>query len=165
MSFERTFVAMKPDAVQRGIIGEILSRFERKGLKLCGLKMMQVSKELAETHYVEHVGKPFFEDLVGFITAGPIVAMVWEGENAVEICRKIIGKTSPMEADPGTIRFDFAQISQRNVVHGSDSVTSAEREIGLFFDQDEVLDDWARSNESWIYPHLPFVFPPLRKKK
>jgi nucleoside-diphosphate kinase len=150
MSLERTFIAIKPDAVQRGLIGEIITRFERKGLKLVALKLLRVTPELAEQHYGEHKGKPFYEPLVAFITASPIVAMVWEGRDAVKVGRQLNGATDPENAVPGTIRFDFGQMAQRNIVHGSDSVESAEREIHIFFDDDEILDHWERSVDPWI---------------
>lgn len=146
---ERTFIAIKPDAVQRGLIGEIVNRFERRGLKLAGMKFMQVSKELAERHYGEHQGKPLFDGLVKFITAGPIVAMVWEGKDAIAICRSTIGATNPASAAPGTIRGDFATEIGRNMVHGSDGPESAAREIGIFFKDDE-LASWERANDCWI---------------
>jgi nucleoside-diphosphate kinase len=146
---QRTFVAIKPDGVQRGLAGEIISRFERKGLKLVGMKFMQVSKELAENHYGEHKGKPFFDGLVSFITSGPIVAMVWEGKDAIAICRNLIGATNPSTAAPGTIRGDLALEIGRNMVHGSDSPDSAKREVGIFF-SDKELVDWNRTNQPWI---------------
>ncbi len=149
---ERTFLALKPDAVQRGLIGEVITRFERKGLKLIGLKLMSVSRELAEAHYAEHLGKPFCEGLLNFITSSPIVAMVWEGMDAISVCRKVIGATNPEDAAPGTVRFDFAQVSQRNMVHGSDCQASAEREIGLFFKPEELVASWSRSVEPWLMP-------------
>lgn len=130
---ERTFVAIKPDAVQRGLIGEIIQRFERKGFKILAMKMMQLDKDIAEKHYAEHKGKPFFDNLVRFITSGPIVAMVLEGENTVSMVRKMMGATNPQNAESGTIRADYGQITERNIVHGSDSPESAKREIALFF--------------------------------
>ncbi len=148
---EQTFIALKPDAVQRGYIGTIIERFERKGFKLVGLKLMQVSQQLAEKHYQEHTQKPFFKGLVSFITSGPIVAMVWEGNNVVESARKMMGATNPKDALPGTLRGDFAVDMGRNIVHGSDSAESAKREIGLFFSPDELLSGWHRSTESWVY--------------
>lgn len=148
---EQTFLALKPDAVQRGLIGTIIERFERKGFKLVGLKLMQVSRQLAENHYGEHKGKPFFEGLVSFITSGPIVAMAWEGDNVVATARQMMGATNPKDALPGTVRGDFAVDLGRNVIHGSDSVESAKREIGLFFSADELLPGWGRSTESWVY--------------
>lgn len=146
---QRTFVAVKPDGVQRGLVGEIISRFERKGLKLVGMKFMQVSRELAETHYGEHKGKGFFEPLVSFITSGPIVAMVLEGNNAISIARGVIGATNPSAAAPGTIRGDLALEIGRNMVHGSDGPESASREIGIFF-KDSELVSWNRTYECWI---------------
>ncbi|ALS29548.1 nucleoside-diphosphate kinase [Paenibacillus cisolokensis] len=130
---ERTFVMVKPDGFKRGLVGEIISRFERKGLVLAEGKVMTVSRELAERHYSEHREKPFFGELVDFITSGPVFAMVWEGPDAVKNARSIIGKTNPADAAPGTIRGDFGLVVDYNVVHGSDSPESAEREIGLFF--------------------------------
>lgn len=146
---QRTFVAIKPDGVQRGLVGEIISRFERKGLKFVGMKFMQVSRELAENHYGEHKGKPFFEGLVSFITSGPIVAMVLEGKDAIGIARNIIGATNPTAAAPGTIRGDLALEIGRNMVHGSDGPESAKREIGIFFSEKE-LADWNRTLQCWI---------------
>lgn len=146
---QRTFVAIKPDGVQRGLVGEIISRFERKGLKLVGMKFMQVSRDLAENHYGEHKGKPFFEGLVAFITSGPIVAMVLEGKDAISISRNLIGATNPTTAAPGTIRGDLALEIGRNIVHGSDGPDSAKREIGIFF-SDKELSDWNRTVQCWI---------------
>ncbi|MBK8189342.1 MAG: nucleoside-diphosphate kinase [Vampirovibrionales bacterium] len=147
---ERTFIALKPDAVQRGLIGEIIQRFERKGFQLIGLKMMQVSRERAEQHYGEHREKPFFGGLVAFITSGPIVAMAWQGANVVAAARTMMGATHPKDAAPGTIRGDFSVDLGRNVIHGSDSVASAERELALFFSPDE-LQTWERGGERWRY--------------
>ncbi|MBY0550228.1 MAG: nucleoside-diphosphate kinase [Candidatus Obscuribacterales bacterium] len=147
---QRTFVAIKPDGVQRGLIGEIVSRFERRGLKLVGMKFMQVTKELAETHYGEHKGKPFFEGLVGFITSGPVVAMVWEGKDAIALARNTIGATNPSASAPGTIRGDFAIEIGRNIVHGSDGPESAKREIGIFFKDAELAGDWNRTVQCWV---------------
>ncbi len=130
---ERTLVIVKPDAMQRGLIGEIIGRLERRGLKLEGLKLMQVDRALAEQHYAEHEGKPFFEELVSFITSGPLVAMVLEGTEAVVAARQVIGATNPLEAAPGSIRGDYAIEVGQNMVHGSDSPESGEREAGLFF--------------------------------
>ena len=135
---ERTFVAIKPDAVKKGLIGEIIHRFERKGIKIIAMKMIQLDEEMAEKHYAEHKDKPFFHDLVSFITSGPIVAMVLEGENIITVARKMMGATNPQNADPGTIRFDYGQISQENIIHGSDGIESAKREITLFFGEDLV---------------------------
>jgi nucleoside-diphosphate kinase len=148
---ERTFIAIKPDGVQRGHVGEIISRFERKGFKLIGLKLMHVSRQIAETHYGEHKEKPFFKGLVDFITSSPIVAMVWEGNNVVAAARTMMGATNPKDSAPGTIRGDFAVDMGRNIIHGSDSVASAEREIGIFFKEDELLPGWDRAAEKWFY--------------
>ncbi len=150
MSVERTFVAVKPDGVERGLVGDILGRFERRGLKLVGMKLMVVPVELAERHYGEHKGKPFFEGLVKFITSGPIVAMVWEGKNAITLARNVIGATNPTAAAQGTIRGDLATDIGRNAVHGSDGPESAVREIGLFFKEDELVNNWNRTIEKWI---------------
>jgi nucleoside-diphosphate kinase len=136
---ERTFVAIKPDGVQRRLIGEILHRFERRGLKLVGLKLMQVTPELAEKHYAEHEGKPFFAGLVEYITSGPIVAMAWEGKNAAALCRQTIGATKPEASAPGTIRGDLAVEIGRNLVHGSDSPESGARETALWFTDSELV--------------------------
>lgn len=146
---ERTFIMVKPDGVQRGLIGEIVSRFERKGLKLIGGKFMLVSREQAEYHYAEHKEKPFFGELVDFITSGPVFAMVWEGDDVITLSRTVIGKTKVTDAVPGTIRGDFASHTNFNLVHGSDSVESAEREIGnMFIEQELVRFD--RSIEPWL---------------
>lgn len=130
---EQTFVMVKPDGVQRKLVGEIISRLERKGFILRGAKMMQIDEELAGRHYAEHQGKPFFQGLVEFITSGPVVAMVWEGENAVAAVRKLMGATNPLDAAPGTIRGDLATVMSENLIHGSDSPEAAQREINLFF--------------------------------
>ena len=147
---QRTFVAIKPDGVERGLVGEIISRFERRGLKIVGLKMLQVPKAMAETHYGEHKGKPFYEGLVNYITSAPVVAMVLEGKDAVTLARNVIGATNPANAAPGTIRGDFAVEIGRNVVHGSDSPESAVREIGIFFKEGEHLGKWDRTLDKWI---------------
>ncbi len=146
---EKTLVLLKPDAVQRGLCGEIIGRLERTGLKIVGMKLMQVSDELANRHYGEHVGKPFFDGLVGFITSGPIVAMAFEGNNAVSIVRKTMGATNPADSPPGSIRGDFGVDIGRNLVHGSDSPESAARELGLFFTEGELLS-YDRATDSWI---------------
>jgi nucleoside-diphosphate kinase len=130
---DRTLILVKPDAFMRGLTGEVIARFERKGLVIVALKLMTVDRGLAERHYGEHTGKPFFESLVEFITSGPLVAMVAEGQQAVTAARQVIGATNPLEAAPGSIRGDYALDVQTNLVHGSDSDESAEREIGLFF--------------------------------
>ncbi len=146
---ERTFALLKPDAVQRGTAGEILHRFERRGLKIVGLKMMRVSRPLAESYYAEHKGKPFYEPLMSYITSGPVVAMVLEGDGAVAVVRKMMGKTNSAEAEPGTIRGDYALTIGRNVIHGSDSLESAKREIGFFFKPEE-LHEYKRIDEAWL---------------
>jgi nucleoside-diphosphate kinase len=147
---QRTFVAIKPDGVERGLVGEVLGRFERRGLKLVGLKMLTVPKDMAENHYGEHKGKPFYEGLVNYITSAPIVAMVLEGKDAVALARAVIGATNPANAAPGTIRGDLAVEIGRNVVHGSDSPESAKREIGIFFKEHEQLAKWDRTLDKWI---------------
>ncbi|RYG73609.1 nucleoside-diphosphate kinase [Lentibacillus lipolyticus] len=147
---EQTFLMVKPDGVQRNLVGEIVSRFERKGFKLAGAKLMQISDELAKTHYGEHQDKPFFGELVGFITSGPVFAMVWEGENVIATARDMMGKTNPLEAAPGTIRGDFGMTVGKNIIHGSDSPESAEKEIGLFFQEDEIKS-YTKQDSEWIY--------------
>ncbi|MDR0778332.1 MAG: nucleoside-diphosphate kinase [Methanomassiliicoccaceae archaeon] len=147
---ERTYLMVKPDAVQRGLIGEIVSRFEKKGLKLVAMKLMLIPKETAERHYGEHKGKKFFDPLISYITSGPVAAMVWEGEDAVTVCRNMMGKTNPKESAPGTIRGDYGMHMGRNTIHGSDSVESAEREIAIFFRPEELIK-YDRTLEGWIY--------------
>ena len=146
---ERTLVLVKPDGVQRGLVGEVISRLERRGLKLAAIKLMRVDEALARKHYGEHVDRPFFGGLVEFITSGPLVAMVWEADNAVETVRATMGETSPATAGPGTIRGDLALDIGRNLVHGSDSLESARREVALFFSPEEILD-YSRSADPWI---------------
>jgi nucleoside-diphosphate kinase len=146
---ERTFVAIKPDGVQRGLVGEVISRLERRGLKLVAIRLMQVDEDLAGRHYAEHVNRPFFTSLVSFITSGPIVAMIWEANNAVALARQTMGSTNPAEAAPGTIRGDLGIDIGRNIVHGSDGPESAGREIGLFFGAGGALD-YSRSIDQWI---------------
>ena len=147
---ERSLVLVKPDGVQRGLIGEVISRLERRGLRLIGAKFLQVSLKLAETHYKAHVGKSFYEPLIKFITAAPVMAMVWEGPNAIAAIRQTMGKTNATEALPGTIRHDFALQTRYNITHASDSVESAEMEIALWFRKDELVA-WERDSERWIY--------------
>ena len=147
---ERTFVMVKPDGVQRGLVGGIVSRFESRGFKICGMKLMKVQRELAERHYEEHKGKPFYAPLISYITSGPVVCMVLEGENAVAVVRSMMGKTNPQDALPGTIRGDLAQVTGRNVVHGSDSSESAKREIGLFFN-DYELQSYDMPDDAWLF--------------
>ena len=146
---ERTLLLAKPDAVQRGLIGEIVTRFERRGLQIVGMKLMQVGTGLAREHYKEHVGKPFFKGLVDYITSTPVVAMVVEGPNAIEICRTTIGATNPVAATPGSIRGDLGVEVGRNLVHGSDGAKSARREIKLFFKASELVS-YKRSSQRWI---------------
>ena len=146
---ERTLVLVKPDGVQRGLIGEIIGRLEQRGLKLVGMKLMQVDDALARQHYGEHVDRPFFGGLVDFITSSPVVAMAWEADNAVEAVRNTMGQTNPTSSPPGTIRGDLALDIGRNLVHGSDSPESAERELDLFFSAAELLD-YTRANDGWI---------------
>lgn len=147
---ERTFTLVKPDGVKRGLVGEIIRRFEARGLKIVALKSVHVTRELAEQYYAEHRGKDFFESLMNYIISGPSVAMVLEGMDAVAVVRKLMGATNPAQAEPGTIRADFALFTGRNVVHGSDSLKSAEREIALFFDPAELLD-YSRADEDHLY--------------
>jgi nucleoside-diphosphate kinase len=146
---ERTLIILKPDAVQRGLIGEILHRLERRGLRLAALKFAPISRETAGRHYAEHEGKPFYAGLLQYITTGPVVLAVFEGKNAVAIVRTTMGVTNPANAAPGTIRGDLAIETGRNLIHGSATLDDAAREIGLFFTPEEVYD-WERSTERWI---------------
>ncbi|AYA76838.1 nucleoside-diphosphate kinase [Bacillus sp. Y1] len=147
---EKTFLMVKPDGVQRNLIGEIVGRFERKGFQLVGAKLMLISNELAEQHYGEHKERPFFGELVDFITSGPVFAMVWEGENVIATARQMMGATNPKDSQPGTIRGDFAVIVGKNIIHGSDSAASAEREIALFFKEEELLS-YSKLLNNWAY--------------
>ena len=147
---EQTFVMVKPDGIQRGIAGQVDSRFESKGLKLVAAKLMTIDMKLAAKHYGEHLGKPFYDKLVGFITSGPVLAMVWEGENCISVVRAVVGKTNPAEAGPGTIRGDYGMTTGRNIIHASDSPASAEREINLFFAKNEI-QEYKRIDEVWLY--------------
>lgn len=147
---ERTYLMIKPDGVQRGLCGEIVSRFEKKGLKLIAMKLIHISKATAENHYGEHKGKKFFDSLISYITSGPVLAMVWEGENAVAVCRTIMGKTNPQESAPGTIRGDFGMVTGVNLIHGSDSPESAAREISIFFKPEDLMT-YTRTMDKWIY--------------
>ena len=144
---ERTFIALKPDVVRRGLIGEIIKKLENKGYKIIGMKMIHVTEEIAAKHYEEHIGKPFYPGLVKFITNAPIIAMVLEGENVIESVRKFFGKTNPQEAEDGSIRSDYAQITRYNSVHASDSVQSAQREISIYFRPEELCDNWKTTYE------------------
>jgi len=146
---ERTLIIVKPDAVQRGLTGEIIRRFEARGLRIIGMKFLVIAREVAERHYAEHKGKGFYEGLLDYITSGPVVVMALEGPNAIQAARTTIGKTKPFEAEAGTIRGDLALMTGRNLVHGSDSVESGQREIANFFDADELVS-WARSTDPWI---------------
>jgi nucleoside-diphosphate kinase len=147
---ERTFVMLKPDAIQRGLMGEIVERLEARGFKPVAMKLMHIPKELAERHYAEHKGKSLFPTLVEYITSGPVLCMVWDGENIIMALRSMMGKTNPQDAAPGTIRGDLAQHTGRNIIHGSDSPESAKREIGLFFN-DYELQDYKRSVDLWLF--------------
>ena len=149
MSKERTFVMVKPDGVQRGLVGEIIGRFEKKGLKIVAMKLVSVSKEFAEKHYGVHKGKPFFKPTVKFITSSPVVAMILEGNNAIDLVRTMMGKTNPQDAAMGTIRGDFGQFIGRNIVHGSDSPDTAEFEINLWFKPEEIAN-YTRIDEKWL---------------
>ena len=147
---EKTLVLVKPDGVQRGLIGEVTSRLERRGLRLVGAKFLRVSQELAKTHYAIHQGKPFYEGLIRYITSSPVMAMVWEGPNAVAAVRQTMGSTRPTEAAPGSIRHDFALEVGRNLTHASDSVENAEVEVALWFDRAELVT-WSRDVDQWVF--------------
>ncbi|XP_022137499.1 uncharacterized protein LOC111008930 [Momordica charantia] len=146
---DQTYIMVKPDGVQRGLVGEIISRFEKKGFKLTGLKLFQCSKDLAEEHYKDLKGKPFFPGLIEYITSGPVVCMAWEGVGVVASARKLIGVTNPLEAEPGTIRGDLSIQKGRNVIHGSDSPESGKREIALWFKEGELVE-WEPALASWL---------------
>jgi len=147
---EKTFIMVKPDGVQRGLVGDVVRRFEQKGFKLAGAKLMQISTELAEEHYGEHKERPFFGELVEFITSGPVFAMVWEGEDVISTSRNMIGATKPAEATPGSIRGDYALTVGKNIIHGSDSADSAAREINLFFNESDIVE-YTKDESNWIY--------------
>lgn len=147
---ERTLVLVKPDGVQRGLIGEVISRLERRGLRLAAAKFMQVSKELAEIHYAIHKGKPFYDGLIQYITSAPVMAMVWEGPNAVAAVRQTMGATRPTEAAPGSVRHDFALEVGRNLTHASDSIETGEQEVALWFKPEELVA-WGRETDRWIF--------------
>ena len=148
MAYEKTYVMLKPGVLQRRLVGEVITRIEDKGLKLVGLRMLRITKELAEKHYAEHHGKPFYPGLIDYITSGPVVAMVVAGEAAIGRVRLLAGATKVEEAVPGTIRGDFAAVTSKNIIHASDSLESAEREIGLFFDE-SALVEWDDPNAEW----------------
>ena len=151
MELERTLIILKPDAVQRGLIGEIIGRIEKRGLRIAAMKMIQITEELASKHYAEHVGKPFYPSLLEFITASPVVVMAVEGPEAVSVMRATMGKTNAREAAPGTIRGDFGISKGNNLVHGSDSLESAKREVALFL-ADEEICSYQRNIEFWVEP-------------
>jgi nucleoside-diphosphate kinase len=147
---EHTLVIIKPDAVQRGLIGEIIARFERRGLRIAAMKLMQIDESLAKRHYAIHEGKPFYEPLIRYITSSPVVVMVLEGNDAIEITRRTMGATNPAEAAPGTIRADFGLEIGRNLVHGSDGTDTAAFEVPLFFEEDEIIS-YERDTDRWIF--------------
>ncbi|MCX7027593.1 MAG: nucleoside-diphosphate kinase [Spirochaetes bacterium] len=149
MALERTFAMLKPGVLSRHAVGEIICRIERKGFNIVGLKLMRIARPLAEKHYAEHKAKFFFGELVDYITSGPVIAMVLEGEEAIALLRRLCGSTKPLEASPGTIRGDYAMHTNFNIIHASDSPESARREIGLFFAEEEILD-WKDGNDVWI---------------
>lgn len=146
---QRTLVLIKPDGVQRGLAGEIIKRLENRGLMLIAMDFRQISKDFAETHYVMHKGKPFYNGLIKYITSSPLIAMVWEGTEAVRSVRQTVGATDPLEASPGTIRHDLAIITSRNLIHASDSLETAEKEISMWFNEDDLYP-WVRVHEDWI---------------
>lgn len=147
---ERSLVLVKPDGVQRGLVGEVISRLERRGLRLVAAKFMAVSQELAETHYAIHKGKLFYEGLIDYITSAPVMAMVWEGPNAIAAIRQTMGATRPTEAAPGSLRHDFALEVGRNLTHASDSVENGEKEVALWFEPEELVD-WSREVDRWVF--------------
>jgi nucleoside-diphosphate kinase len=147
---ERSLVLVKPDGVERGLIGEVFARLERRGLKVIGAKFLQVSQELAETHYAIHKGKPFYAGLIDYITSAPVMAMVWTGPNAIAAIRQTMGATRPTEAAPGSIRHDFALEVGRNLTHASDSVENGEKEVALWFRPEELVE-WRRESDRWIF--------------
>lgn len=150
MAEERTLLIIKPDAMQRGLAGQIITRFEQRGFYLAGCKLMQISDDLAAQHYGEHKGKPFYDGLVGFMTSGPVIVLAVEGPRVIEVSRKMMGKTFSFAAESGTIRGDFGGSKGLNLIHGSDSPASAERELALFFKPEELLD-WTPHNRSWSF--------------
>ncbi len=147
---QQTLVLLKPDAVQRGLVGEIIGRLERRGLKLVGAKLVQVDSSLAENHYDIHKGKPFYEGLIAYIVSSPVIAMVWEGPGAIEVVRQTMGATNPKEASPGSVRHDLGLEIGRNLTHASDASQTAKEEIQLWFSQDELVS-WSRDTDRWIY--------------
>lgn len=147
---ERTFVMVKPDGVERGLIGKVICKIEDKGFRLVAIKMLSIDDSLARQHYIEHIDKPFFSELVSFITSSPVAAMVWEGSGVIQAVREMMGSTDPLQARPGTIRGDHAVYISKNVVHGSDSQQSADREISLYFKDEEIID-YVRAVDAWLY--------------
>ncbi len=147
---EKTFVMIKPDGIQRRLIGDIIARFEKAGIKIVAMKFLMVSKKMAEKHYAIHKGKPFYDGLIKYITSGPVVAMVLEGNNVIERVRKMVGATDPKDAMPGTIRGDYAQEIGRNIVHASDSLKTAQHEIKLWFSKEEIVD-YSLTDEKWLF--------------
>jgi nucleoside-diphosphate kinase len=147
---ERSLVLVKPDGVQRGLIGEVINRLERRGLRLMAAKFLKVSQELAETHYAVHRGKPFYESLIEYITSAPVMAMVWEGPNAVAAIRQTMGATRPTDAAPGSLRHDFALEIGRNLTHASDTIENGEKEVALWFKISELVD-WKRETDRWVF--------------
>ena len=147
---EKTFVFVKPDGVQRGLIGEIIARLEKRGLRLAGAKFFQVSQELAQEHYAIHKGKPFFEGLIEYVTAAPVMAMIWEGPDAVAAVRQTMGATRPTEASPGSVRHDFGLEIGRNITHASDSLENANKEIEMWFKPEEIIS-WSRAIDQWVF--------------
>lgn len=147
---ERSLVLVKPDGVQRGLVGEVMARLERRGLRLVGAKFMSVSRALAESHYAVHKGKPFYDGLISYITSAPVMAMVWEGPRAIELIRQTMGATRPWDAAPGTIRHDFAVTVGRNITHASDSVENGAAEVALWFKPEELVD-WTRDVDRWLF--------------
>ncbi len=149
MAIERTLIIVKPDGVQRALVGQVIARFESRGLRITGLKLMRISRELAEDHYAEHKGKPFYEGTVTYMTSAPVVVMVLEGPDAIAAARATMGATNPLNAQPGTIRADFGLNISRNIVHGSDKPETAEREINLYFKPEELLS-YERAGDAWL---------------
>jgi nucleoside-diphosphate kinase len=147
---ERTLIILKPDAIQRGLCGQIISRFENKGLQIVGLKFMRISPELAQTHYAAHKGKPYYDGLIRFTTSSPVLVLALQGQKAIEVCRKMIGATFGFKAEAGTIRGDYGMSNKFNLIHGSDSPESAKRELELFFTHEELVD-WKPTMEAWVY--------------
>src|SRR3954465_14074266 len=150
MALESTLLILKPDAVQRGLVGEIVTRFEKKGIQIVGAKMMKIPPQLAEQHYAPHKGKPFYEGLVKFMTSSPVIVLALAGKDVINIARKMMGATFGSKAEPGTIRGDFGVSNSFNLIHGSDSAESAQRELGLFFKPDELIE-WTPTVQSWVY--------------